>query len=254
MKPFSYSRCATRIVVCATEPQLAAGLLLQRRGHERRGRRAAVRLLLDRAHGEAATRSAVGQRAGGRLVELRRRRRPSRPSWPKSRPLATRGRRPRSAARRTAGPSLVARGSNVASMSQYAAERKAMRSRSRSTTSRVATDCTRPADSPGADLAPQHRARPRSRRAGRGCGGSPARRRGARRGRGSPRQRARIASRVISWKTIRLTGTLGFSTCIRCQAIASPSRSSSVASRSSSASLSARLSSLTFFFLSASTT
>ncbi len=33
--------------------------------------------------------------------------------------------------------------------SQYSAERKAIRSRSRSTTSRVATDCTRPADSRG---------------------------------------------------------------------------------------------------------
>lgn len=33
--------------------------------------------------------------------------------------------------------------------SQYSADRKAMRSRSRSTTSRVATDCTRPADSRG---------------------------------------------------------------------------------------------------------
>ncbi len=38
-----------------------------------------------------------------------------------------------------------------------------------------------------------------------------------------------IASRVISWKTIRLTGTLGLSTSSRCQAMASPSRSSSVA-------------------------
>ena len=38
---------------------------------------------------------------------------------------------------------------------------------------------------------------------------------------------------MISWNTIRLTGTLGFSTSSRCQAIASPSRSSSVASRSS---------------------
>ena len=34
------------------------------------------------------------------------------------------------------------------SRSQYDAVRNAMRSRSRSTTSRVATDCTRPADRP----------------------------------------------------------------------------------------------------------
>ena len=33
-------------------------------------------------------------------------------------------------------------------MSQYSAARNAIRSRSRSTTSRVATDCTRPAESP----------------------------------------------------------------------------------------------------------
>ena len=62
-----------------------------------------------------------------------------------------------------------------------------------------------------------------------------------------------IAERVISWKTMRLTGTFGFSTSMRCHAIASPSRSSSVASRSSSASLSLRFSSATTFFLSGST-
>jgi len=38
-----------------------------------------------------------------------------------------------------------------------------------------------------------------------------------------------MAGRVISWKTIRLTGTLGSSTSRRCQAIDSPSRSSSEA-------------------------
>ena len=40
-----------------------------------------------------------------------------------------------------------------------------------------------------------------------------------------------IASGVISWKTIRRTGIPdgGFSTSSRCQAMASPSRSSSVA-------------------------
>ncbi len=40
-------------------------------------------------------------------------------------------------------------GSNVPAMSQYEAETNSMRSRSRSTTSRVATDCTRPADRRG---------------------------------------------------------------------------------------------------------
>ena len=38
-----------------------------------------------------------------------------------------------------------------------------------------------------------------------------------------------IAWRVISWYTIRLVGTRGASTSARCQAMASPSRSSSVA-------------------------
>ena len=68
----------------------------------------------------------------------------------------------------------------------------------------------------------------------------------------SPSARS-IASRVISWKTIRRTGTFGFSTWRRCQAIASPSRSSSVASRSSSEPASSFFSSLTFFRLSGST-
>ena len=38
-----------------------------------------------------------------------------------------------------------------------------------------------------------------------------------------------MASLVISWKTIRFTGTVGWSVSSRCQAMASPSRSSSVA-------------------------
>ena len=65
---------------------------------------------------------------------------------------------------------------------------------------------------------------------------------------------ARIASLVISWKTIRWTGTLGLSTSWRCQAMASPSRSSSVARKSSSESASSSLSFLTWAFLSALTT
>ena len=63
-----------------------------------------------------------------------------------------------------------------------------------------------------------------------------------------------IAGRVISWKTIRRTGTFGFSSWTRCQAIASPSRSSSVASRSSSASFSFAFRSATTFFFRESTT
>ena len=48
-----------------------------------------------------------------------------------------------------------------------------------------------------------------------------------------------MAGSVISWKTIRRTGTLGLSVSSRCQAMASPSRSWSVASSSSSADFSA---------------
>ena len=72
------------------EAELAARLLLQRRGHERRRRAAAIRLLLDPADGER-----------GALERARRARAPpasssattsplSRPSSPKSRPWATR--------------------------------------------------------------------------------------------------------------------------------------------------------------------
>ncbi len=60
----------------------------------------------------------------------------------------------------------------------------------------------------------------------------------------SPSARS-MASFVISWKTIRRTGTLGFRTSFRCQAIASPSRSSSVASSSSSTPFSFDLRSVT---------
>ncbi|CAM5664282.1 hypothetical protein SGRIM128S_03142 [Streptomyces griseomycini] len=65
---------------------------------------------------------------------------------------------------------------------------------------------------------------------------------------------SRIASLVISWKTIRLTGIFGLSTSCRCQAMASPSRSSSVARKSSSDSFSRSLSFLTWARLSALTT
>jgi len=56
------------------------------------------------------------------------------------------------------------------------------------------------------------------------------------------------ADSVISWKTIRRTGILGLSTCVRCQLMASPSRSGSVASSSSSASLTAARRCATCFF------
>ena len=47
------------------------------------------------------------------------------------------------------GPSPAFATARVARMSQYSAVRKAIRCRSRSTTIRVATDCTRPAESLG---------------------------------------------------------------------------------------------------------
>ncbi len=49
---------------------------------------------------------------------------------------------------------------------------------------------------------------------------------------------ARMACAVISWNTIRLIGTFGLRVSTRCQAMASPSRSSSVARYSSDASAS----------------
>ena len=62
------------------------------------------------------------------------------PCWSKSVPDATRTPSTDvSRASKEPGP-------NTPSTSQYAAERKAMRSRSRSTTMRTAMDCTRPAD------------------------------------------------------------------------------------------------------------
>ena len=63
-----------------------------------------------------------------------------------------------------------------------------------------------------------------------------------------------MADSVISLNTMRRTGTLGLSTSRRCQAIASPSRSSSVASRSSSAAASFFFNSAIRCFLSACTT
>jgi hypothetical protein len=65
---------------------------------------------------------------------------------------------------------------------------------------------------------------------------------------------ALIAWGVISWNTIRRTGTFGLSSSNRCQAIASPSRSSSVARNSSEASLSRPLSLVMWGFLSRDTT
>ena len=163
---------------------------------------------LDRRDAERRPRARrVGERGGARLVEERDvgvRRRAARSSASKSRPdreafaVERDERAPgtRRRARRTCprGPSRSRR-------------RNAMRARSRSTTSRVATLCTRPAERARPDAAAQRRSRPRSRRAGRGCGGPPAPRPASCRGRASSRSPSSIASLVISWNTMRLTGT-----------------------------------------------
>ena len=160
----------------------------------------------------------------------------SAPSEPKSRPVATRL------------PSTAAsRAGNVVGSSGLRGSRPTPNTRSipiggrfegdpprsRSTTSRVATDCTRPADSRGMTFF-QSTGETSRRTAGRGRAWSLGHRRAS-------VDVTRVVDglsdrvRVISWKTMRRTGTLGLSTSVRCQAIASPSRSSSVASRSSEA-------------------
>src|SRR6185436_7094 len=86
-----------------------------------------------------------------------------------------------------------------------------MRSRSRSTTSRVATDCTRPAERRGMTFfqSTGETSNPYSRSRMRRVSCASTRRSSM--SRVSSRAR-RIASRVISWKTMRRTGTFGFST------------------------------------------
>ena len=151
-------------------------------------------------------------------------------------------------------PSIVSRralkpASHWAVRSHQAEEMKAIRSRSRSTINRVATDCTRPAEMRGITFFQSTGERR-----------YPKRRSSTRRVSWASTNcwsisrvsftAFRIASLVISLKTIRRTGTLGRRISIKCQAIASPSRSSSVARISSSASFKSSFSSATFCFLS----
>lgn len=141
----------------------------------------------------------------------------------------------------------------VPTRSQYEAERNAIRSRSRSTTSRVATDCTRPADSFGMTFfqSTGETSKPYRRSRMRRVSWASTRRWFSSRGLATA---SWMAALVISWNTIRCTGTLGLSTCWRCHAMASPSRSSSVARKSSSDSARSDFSLLTWDFLSAFTT
>ena len=130
---------------------------------------------------------------------------------------------------------------------------KAWISRSLSTNKRTATDWTRPADNPGLTL-----------RQRRGDNSNPTRRSRMRRAcwaitRSTSIRRGLatalvMAGLVISWKTIRRTLESGRAkTSCKCQAMASPSRSSSDASQTRSELLANFLSSLTMAFLSSGT-
>ena len=137
--------------VLGGQPQLARGLLLEGRGGEGCRRPAGVGLLLDRGDGHL-----------GGLERLRRwsGRSPRRgaprpwssaaPSSAKSRPVATRA--PSTRVRRAVNWLFSAPGGEVALDVPVGARTNAIRSRSRSTTRRVATDWTRPADRPALTL------------------------------------------------------------------------------------------------------
>ena len=111
------------------EAELAARLLLERRGRERRRRRALLGPRPDLGDGRVRARAIAARGARRRLVARRRgpRRRCGRP-------------RPRSVS-----PASVARSAWIV---QYSRAVNAVISRSRSTTRRTATDWTRPADRP----------------------------------------------------------------------------------------------------------
>ena len=215
----------TRIVGLRREAELAAGLLLEGRGHERRARPAAVRLASTLLDGERR-RERVGERARAVLVErddavvL---------ELPVGVEVAALGDPP--AVERVAADAVNGSGSNVPRGPSTARRRRpCARARARRPGASPRTARGRPRGrcmtffhSTGRDLVA---VQPVEDAPGllrvdephvdlRAC-------------RSSARS---IASRVISWKTMRWTGTLGLSTSSRCQAIASPSRSSSVASR-----------------------
>ncbi len=144
MKPFSYSRCATRIAVrllirslreascCSVEVVKGAD------GRRVYGFSATSETVAVTPRIASATATAVASSTWRTLAVT------SEPSSAKSRPVATRS--PSSAASRALKDSEPRAKSPT--MSQYCAALKAIRSRSRSTTMRVTTDCTRPADRP----------------------------------------------------------------------------------------------------------
>ena len=253
MWPFSYRPWAARIVRWAPQRSLReASCCSVEVMNGADGRRVVGFSVTDRTDQDApssAATSAVAAASSRRSAPALAAAGFSCPSSPKSPPPATRA---PSIATSFAGNSPPS-ATNVPEASQYPAERNAIRARSRSTTRRVATDCTRPADSPDRTFfhSTGETSKPNSR--------STRRRASWASTRSWSRSRvfaaaSLIASRVISWNTIRRTGTFGLSTSRRCQAIASPSRSSSVASHSSSAEASAFFSSATLARLLAVTT
>ena len=150
-------------------------------------------------------------------------------------------------------PPLSFSGTNTPSTRKYGLESNALISRSRSTIRRRATDCTRPAESDGFIFFQRM-----------GESSKPTRR--------SSTLRAcwaitrfmstslgvfmalRIASLVISWKTIRrVRDGSRARVSFRCHAMASPSRSSSDASHTTAALSEADFRSATTFFLSGDT-
>src|SRR6516164_10346250 len=168
--PFSYSRCAVDIVYLAEKPSLrdASCCNVVVRNGAYGERRYGLRSTLLTVKGTPVSRSArpgadircttpagewplaaaLASSAGAAPSRYSRSELRSSPAELKSRPCATR--RPSTAASlpgKEEASSLT--GVKIASRSQYAAGRNAIRSRSLATTSRVATDWTRPADSRG---------------------------------------------------------------------------------------------------------
>ena len=149
MWPFSYSRWATCIAYLAEKPSLrdaSCWSVVVRNGAYgdlRYGFRSTEPTVKPVSPSRPARAAACSPSRCSRSADF------SCPVGPKSRPCATR--LPSTATSEAVNGDMSAprTGANSASRSQYREPRKAIRSRSLSTTSRTATDCTRPADSRG---------------------------------------------------------------------------------------------------------
>ena len=237
--------------VARREAELARGLLLQRRGRERRGRAARVRLGLDAgdAAGDRVAAERGGERVRRRLVEHDRLALQLAGVVEVAAggdPLAADAHEPRLEAGMPLGANLARagpstrrdEGESLALAVDHEARRRGLHAAGRQAR---------------ADLAPEH---------GRDLVPVEAVEDAA----GLLRvDECGVESRVLSFACLDRVlgdlvedhaahGHLGLQLLQRCHAMASPSRSSSVASRSSSASFSARLSSATVFFLESETT